>query len=58
MQQPTLFSYSFSGNEKGKKQKLDRKPQPKKKLINYIDTRYIDSKLQQQRNEMDKDIVF
>lgn len=58
MQQPTIFSYSFSTSEKEKKSKQERKPQSRKKLINYIDVKYIDRDEPSSRDEMDKDIVF
>jgi hypothetical protein len=58
MQQPNIFSYSFSVHEKCKKIKPERKPQAKKKVIGYIDVKYTGRSEQNSRNEMDKDIVF
>lgn len=58
MQQANVFSYSFSVTGKEKRAKQERKPQPKKRLINYIDTKYIDREKAFKREEMDKDVVF
>lgn len=58
MQQPNIFSYSFSANEKDKKPRPERKPQPRKKIISYIDIKYNDKAENDKREELDKDIVF
>lgn len=58
MQQQNFFSYAFSATERNKKSKQERKAQPKKKLINYIDTKYREENKSSSREEMDKDVVF
>lgn len=58
MQQPNIFNYSFSPVGKEKKLNSERKPQPRKKMFNYIDTKYNDRERPCDRDQMDKDKVF
>jgi hypothetical protein len=57
MQQQNLLIYTFSTNQKDKKNK-NRKLTRRKKSIGYIDIKYSDSTETSHRDEMDKDIVF
>ena len=41
MQQQNVFSYSFSNTDINRKAKTDRKPQKRKKAIDYIDSIYL-----------------
>jgi len=58
MQQPNFFNYSFSTVGKDKKLNPERKPQTRKKLYNYIDTKYCNRERSSQNDDMDKDKVF
>lgn len=58
MQQPNIFSYSYSLPEKDKKPKLERKTTTRKKHFNYIDSKYINLTAPHRNKETDKDIVF
>jgi hypothetical protein len=58
MQQQNFFNYSFSTVGKEKKLNPERKPQTRKKLYNYIDTKYSNRERSIQSDDMDKDKVF